>query len=284
MREVTAEDVRLQLLERIASGDLQPGRRLGTERDLAAGFGVSRTLLRQALESLERDGAIRRVRGPGGGTFVSQGKVVRTLSTIIGVPALLRQQGVTVGTQLISSALVSADHATASALMGEPGDLVVELVWIRLANGVPISLENARLPADRFPGLLDMPLSGSVHEFLDARFGVIPAESVERMSVVAATEEEATILETEPQAPLLSISRVTKDSAAVPIEFSQDLFRADRTVLVVRSVGYGSGQNPVTLQGSIQLSAQAGIGSRRRQDGRMATAQPVRSAGEGTAR
>ena len=74
MREVTAEDVRLQLLERIASGDLQPGMRLGTERDLAAGFGVSRTLLRQALESLERDGAIRRVRGPGGGTFVSQGE------------------------------------------------------------------------------------------------------------------------------------------------------------------------------------------------------------------
>ena len=141
--------------------------------------------------------------------------------------------------------------------MGEPGDLVVELVWIRLANGVPISLENARLPADRFPGLLDMPLSGSVHEFLDVRFGVIPAESVERMSVVAASEEEATILEMEPQAPLLSISRVTKDSAGVPIEFSHDLFRADRTVLVVRSVGYGSGQNPVTLQGSTQLSAQA---------------------------
>src|SRR5262245_23743957 len=56
--------------EAIAAGDLQPGDRLPPERELAGQLGVSRMTLRQALQTLERRGLVRRTVGRHGGTFV----------------------------------------------------------------------------------------------------------------------------------------------------------------------------------------------------------------------
>src|SRR5436189_5609560 len=160
----THEDVRRILADQISAGRFRPGQRLGAERALAAGFGVSRATLRQALAVLEEGGVVRRVPGRGGGTFVAKVKVERDLSRIVGVPALLRSQGVVAGTRVLSARLAEADDITAQALRARPGELIVDLVRIRLADGSPLSLEHARFPARRFPGLLEMPLGGSVYE------------------------------------------------------------------------------------------------------------------------
>jgi DNA-binding FadR family transcriptional regulator len=90
----TPDEVRRALAERIGSGQLRPGQRLGAERALAAELGVSRATLRQALAVLEEGGVVRRVPGRGGGTFVAKGKIERDLSRIVGVPA---PDGVAVG-------------------------------------------------------------------------------------------------------------------------------------------------------------------------------------------
>ena len=223
------------LAEQIGSGRLRPGQRLGAERALAAEFGVSRATLRQALAVLEEGGVVRRVPGRGGGTFVAKGKIERDLSRIVGVPALLRSQGVVAGTRVLSARLAEADDVTAQELRARPGELVVDLVRIRLADGSPFSLEHAKFPARRFPGLLELPLGGSVYELIEEHFGARPAEAVERIEVAAASADEAAILDVEPGAPLMAITRTTTDPDGEPIEFSRDLFRADRTRIVVRT-------------------------------------------------
>ncbi|MGH3178555.1 MAG: GntR family transcriptional regulator, partial [Streptosporangiaceae bacterium] len=207
----TPEDVRRALAEQIGSGRLRPGQRLGAERALAAEFGVSRATLRQALAVLEEGGVVRRVPGRGGGTFVAKGKIERDLSRIVGVPALLRSQGVVAGTRVLSARLAEPSDLAAQALRTRPGELVVDLVRIRLADGSPFSLENARLPAKRFPGLLELPLGGSVYELIEDHFGVRPAKATERIEVILAAHDEAMILDIEPGAPLLAISRTVTD-------------------------------------------------------------------------
>ncbi|TQS43700.1 GntR family transcriptional regulator [Cryptosporangium phraense] len=225
------------MLELITSGSLEPGQRLGSERELASDLGVSRTTLRQALGVLEQSGVVRRVPGRGGGTFVSRAKIERDLSRVVGVPALLRAQGFTAGSRVISAGISAADDATAAALELEPGGLVVEIVRIRLADGLPVSLEHARLTAERFPGLLELPLGGSVYELLDEHYGVRPTEAVEHIEAVAAGPDEASVLDVAAGAPLLSITRTATDAAGVPFEFSHDLFRGDRTRILVRAPG-----------------------------------------------
>src|SRR2546430_17267273 len=60
----------LQLLERaIAGGALAPGEKIPTEAMLCATYGVSRTVVRQALSDLDRTGVV--TRGKGEGTVVA---------------------------------------------------------------------------------------------------------------------------------------------------------------------------------------------------------------------
>ena len=178
---------------------------------------------------------MRRVPGRGGGTFVKQQKVERDLSRVVGVPALLRRQGMTAGSRVVSTAMLPADEQTRTAL-GLDGDAyVADVVRLRLADGIPISLEHIRLPADRFAGLLDLPLGGSLYDLLESEYDVRPGEAVEHIEVVEAGEHEASILGVEVGAALLSITRTTHDFDGQVFEFSHDLFRADRTTITVRT-------------------------------------------------
>jgi GntR family transcriptional regulator len=230
-----AERVRRQLLRDIQEGVLRPGERLHAERELATHLGVSRSTVRQALAALEVAGEVRRVPGRGGGTFVRGRMIERDLSHVVGVPALLRAQGMTSGSRIISTGLVVADDETAKALGLQPGDLVLDLVRIRLADGSPMSLEHARLPAERFPRLLDLPLGGSLYELLAQHYDTRPGEAEERIEIAHAGAHEASILGTEPGAPLLSVRRTTRDADGVVFEYSHDLFRGDRTTITVRT-------------------------------------------------
>lgn len=226
------EAVRGRLADRISTGALRPGERLGAERDLAAELGVSRATLRAALAQLADNGLVRRTPGRGGGTFVA-GKLTRDLSRVVGVPAMLREQGFTAGSRIVAAVVRAADEATTAGLELKPGDLVVEIVRVRLADGIPISLENARFPAARFPGLLEQPLAGSLYDLLAAQYGVEAAASQERIESVDAEPDVASFLEVAPGSALLSITRTTFDAAGLPFEYALDLFRGDRTAVTV---------------------------------------------------
>ena len=213
-----------------------PGARVGAERELAERLGVSRSTIRAALGDLERGGVIRRTRGRGGGIFVAERKVERDLTTLAGLPAYLRRGGFQSDARVLSTATVEADADAAQALELPEGALVLEVVRVRLADGEPLSLERALFPAERFPGLLDRSLGGSLYELLQAHYGLAPGEAEEHIEVVAAGAAEARLLELRRGAPLLAVARTAWDADGRPFERSHDLFRADRARMVVRSL------------------------------------------------
>lgn len=250
-----AERVRRLLADQIQRGALRPGQRLAAERDLAIQLGVSRSTVRKALAALEVAGEVRRVPGRGGGTFVQGRRVERDLSKVVGVPALLRAQGMTSGSRVISTGMVASDDETAAALGLNEGSYVVDVVRIRLADGSPISLEHVRLPTERFPRLLELPLGGSLYDLLAEHYDTTPGEAEERIEVSAASADEASILGTEKGAPLLSIRRTTRDTHGEVFEYSHDLFRADRTTITVRMPAASSADSEPARVVSLRTSA-----------------------------
>jgi len=229
------EEARRRLLDEISAGTLRPGDRLGTERELAMRLSVSRSTLRQVLAVLAQGGIVRRVPGRSGGTFVAHAKVDRDLSVIVGLPEYLRRQGFLAGTQVLSATMAGADEPTANSLAIEAGSLVISIVRIRLADGIPLSLERARFPADIFPGLLELPLGGSIYDLLERNYGLRPVEVVEHLEVAEAAADEAALLDIGVGAPLLAITRTSSSAAGRPFEYSYDLFRSDRTCVTFRT-------------------------------------------------
>lgn len=62
-----------QMRERLRSGELRPGDRLPSERELVEHFQVSRNTVREAIRMLEVAGLVEVKRGASGGVFVSTG-------------------------------------------------------------------------------------------------------------------------------------------------------------------------------------------------------------------
>lgn len=234
-----AEEVRRKILDDISSGVLVAGQRLTSERELATRLKVSRATLRQALGSLVQAGILRRTPGRAGGTFVAHAKVERDLSHVDSLPAYLHRQGYSSGSRVLATALVRADDHTRAVLALPEDALVHDIVRVRLADGIPISLDHGWFPADLFPDLLERPLGGSLYDLFETVYNVRPGVSEERIEVVAATPREAKLLDIDRDAPLISVTRVARDESGRPFEFSHDLFRADRTRIAVTSAGRG---------------------------------------------
>lgn len=207
---------------------LSPGRRLPPERELAERLGVSRMTLRQALESLERQGLVARRVGRDGGTFVAEPKL-----ELVGTSALsdqLRGLGLEAGARVVTA--VERDATAEESVLGTR---VYSIERVRLANGEPVALERTALTADVFPGLLDEPLDGSLYELLRARYGHVPVRAVERLEPALATTDDAAKLEIEPGSPLMLVERVAYGADGRALERSRDLFRGDRTRIVWES-------------------------------------------------
>lgn len=226
-----AEDVRRRILSMLAQGTLRPGSRLGTEREMADRFEVSRSTLRSALLPLSRAGVLERRTGRNGGTFVRADVVERNAAELAGLPARLRSGGHTSATRVLATDRRPPTPAEAAAL--EIGDRqeVFAIRRLRYADGVPLSVDFSCFVADHVVDLLEQPLGGSLYELFAVRYGLVPTTSSETIEVVSASPREAEWLGVAHRRPLVAITRVTRDAGDRPFEYAYDLFRADRVRL-----------------------------------------------------
>lgn len=103
------EEIAAQMIERIHAGELKPGDRLPPERALAEEYGVSRTVIREALRSMEMMGCVEsRV---GEGTFIK----APSLSDIVDPFSMVIAQNGRLGADLIEVRLILETEVAALA-------------------------------------------------------------------------------------------------------------------------------------------------------------------------
>jgi len=222
-------------LAAIGRGELAPGDRLPREQDLAASFGVSRMTLRQALSALAAHGVVQRVPGRSGGTFIVEPKIECDLTGLAGFTEQLRRAHVRAGARLLQATTLPASRVVAEALAMPVGSAVHLVVRVRTANREPLALERSFLPADAFPGLTSLGLSGSLYSLLRRRYRLEPRTATEVLDPVTADDETAGLLGIQPGVPLLRITRTAYAASGRAVEYARDTFRPDRIRVSVRS-------------------------------------------------
>ncbi len=224
------------LIERIDNGDLLPGSRCPSERQLASEYGISRMTARAAVNLLVQRGYVARKNGSG--TFVASPKIELDLSTVAGFSDRVLRHGIIPGARVIEARTVGTEEldasvATALEITGE--EPVHVLIRVRTGNNELLALEKSYFPARHCPDLLDNELTGSIYELLRTRCNLELAHLRQKLEVTQLDASAAEALATHPDAPALRITRTTWDAHGRPIEFARDLYRGDRLEFVTEA-------------------------------------------------
>ena len=206
----------------IASGGVDLGSALPSERDLSEITGMSRVTVRKGIAQLIAEGVLFRKQGSG--TFVAKridapGSALSSFSD----DARLRGEDPGVIWMMKTYATPTDEEA---GMLGIPASAkVARLGRVRLCGGEPLAIEHAVVPADLLPDLEH--LQDSLYAALE-RNGVRPVSGTQRVRAALATPTEAAILSIRQSSEVLRIERLTKTMEGRPVEFTRSAYRGDR--------------------------------------------------------
>lgn len=215
------------LLDKIESGELSPGDRLPSERELSERLGVNRLTLRRAFRVLEDQGLLIRRRGSG--TYVAEPKIEWQAGQLIPFTRGAQRRGYTPGSKVILFERRPAEAAVARELGLRVSAPVYYVHRLRFVNREPVLLERFTIPAQRFPGFERFDLaSRSLYEVMETEYGISVSRARQSLEPAVASEYEAELLGIKPGAPLMLERRLTVDQGGQPVEYGRDLYRGDR--------------------------------------------------------
>jgi GntR family transcriptional regulator len=224
------------LKENIHSEVWKPGDQIPGEQDLCELYGVSRTVVRQALLELELEGLINRRKGKG--TFISLPKISEGLvQKLTGFYQDMVERGLNPVTRVLHQDVIPASEKVARFLDINPGDQVIDILRLRFINDEPIQMVTTYVPFEMCPALATVDLTNrSLYKFLETECGIFIAKGQRYVEAVLANETEAELLGIERGAPLLMLDSISFSDGDRPIEYYHALHRGDRSRFEVELV------------------------------------------------
>ena len=217
-------EIEQALRARIAT--LRPGQRLPSDADLCAEFSVSRMTARHAMAQLAEEGLVRR--DPGRGTFVAEPPTHRRADFLMTFSHEMRRQGREPSSRVVAREVRPPTVDERADLRVVPGERIVALQRVRLADDVPVALEMAVLAAVCIPAVLEADLeAGSLHEAL-INHGIVPSRGTSSIGAEAASNDDALLLGVPQGEPMLVERRLILDQRGRPIERTESRYAADR--------------------------------------------------------
>jgi GntR family transcriptional regulator len=195
-------------------------------------FGVSRMTARNAVQRLTQEGLVYRV--PGRGTFVAEPPVHRQAGSLLSFTEEMRRRGRVPSSRLLAREVREPRPAEASRLQLDPGDEVIAVRRLRVADDEPLAIEEAVFPATIAPLIQRADLErSSLHDTL-VEGGHVPTMGRARLGAEAAGTDDALLLDIVPGSPLLVEKRVIHDQDGNPLELCESRYAGDRYGLDVQ--------------------------------------------------
>ncbi len=213
-----------ELIQRLGVGTAIP-----SERQLSADLGVSRLTIRAALDDLAREGYL--VRRRGSGTYVQQPKISQQL-TMTSFSEDMRRRGMVPGSKTLSLTRQLAGARLGRFLHVSPGDEIVVVKRLRLADGVSMAIETLHIPASVVPGITPDELEGSFYDLLRSKYGVEIAGATQTIEPTVTNEEESAALGVPLHSPAFLFERTSRDADERTLEFVHSIYRGDRYRIV----------------------------------------------------
>ncbi|MFJ5560760.1 GntR family transcriptional regulator [Streptomyces sp. NPDC093250] len=233
------EQLKQVIVQQIEADGLQPGDLIPSEGELCERYGVSRTVVRQAVGDLVNEGLLHRMRGKG--TFVARPKIrEQFMESTVGFFEDLTAQGHRVVSKVLSLDLVEANSTVAQALEVPEHTPVVELVRLRSVNDEVVAFTRSYISSSSAE-LLDTLrahdlTTASLYGILEHDWGMQIESGHRSLEATVAKGMLARLLEVRSGEPVLFIESVGRNAEGGVVEYFQAWHRADRTRLEMNVV------------------------------------------------
>ncbi len=246
-RKTLTDAAQQELRFAITNGTYRPGSQLPTEAELCEMLGVSRTVVREALRSLEDEGLV--IRRHGVGTFVRDHPILKNLNFNFGITEMIKSAGFKAGTSHLAIFTEPANVEKAEQLRVAVGTSLITVERVRTADGRPVvysldTLIESRLPANPFdPQQLS---TASIYTILQAELGQAIEYGIARLLPVAAPSHVAEKLNLPPSALTLYIVQTDYSVTDEPLVYSCEYHLPDAFNFLVWRRGPTRLRPPIT--------------------------------------
>lgn len=200
------------------------GSQLPSEQSLCALFGVSRPVVREALDALVSEG--RLVKIPRRGVFTARPKDdADFLTNAIGVFDDMTAKGHRVTTRTIALTRCGPTPREAKMMGLVAGSDIVRIVRVYLIDGQPLTFTHIAIPGHRAPGLeARLQESQSIFGLLRSRFGLVATRAERWFTATLATDDQADKLGIATGQPLIGIESVAYCANGLPLEYYEAVY------------------------------------------------------------
>lgn len=242
------EQLKRLLVAQMESGELHSGDMLPSEFELCAHYGVSRTVVRQALGELAAEGRLYRLRGKG--TFIARPQLrEQFMESTVAFFEDLPTSGDALRRKVLRCELVAAGDAPPELELPTTAKCV-EIDRLRRVDGAVVSLTRHVLPATLHDDLLGAARSfdlerNSIYRFLEDVCGVRVHSGHRSLEAIRSPDELAQLLEMPAGDPVLYVRSVGRERTGQPVEFFEAWHRGDRIQFEIDVAGPARSRTPV---------------------------------------
>lgn len=223
-RSYTYQRIADDLRRRVGEGEFGRGHVLPSEADLAAYYQTSRLTVRRGLGILRSEGLLDARRGFG--WFVATAPLEHTLGHLGTIEEQIARAGWVSGRNVLKFEFVMARGRTAETL-GVPRVLRIDRV--NTADAETIARVVAHVPEELASGLtLAQVKERSLYDLLPVEIG----SATQRISAIAASEEDAELLSVPLGSPCLQSERITFTADGTPAIYAVAVFAGHRVEYV----------------------------------------------------
>lgn len=214
----------------ILDGFWKAGDALPSERSIVSATRLSRVTIRKALELLVQEGFLQQRHGSG--TYVNDEgmRIEQSLGMLSGFSEDMMSLGHVPSVKWLERDVASPTSVETMMLGLSPGQKILRLHRLRLADGEPLAVELAVVPVALFPD--PDQIGNSLYEALRA-VDSLPEKALQRMHACRLPQFEARHLKCQAGDPALYIERVSRLNTGRTIEFTRSYYRGDKYDFVV---------------------------------------------------
>lgn len=199
-----------RIIDELTGGDFAASSILPSENDLAERYGVSRSVIRDAMSNLEREGFLQRMRGIGTVVHRDIINMKARLDWKLEYAELIRSLGHTPSVDGVTVHTEPASETLARQLQIDPGETVYVCEKRVLADARPVIYSIDRVPARLFEDSPPTPADWQqpVFDLLEAKLGFDVDTDIATVSATLGPAHVRHSLDLSPEEALLFIDEV----------------------------------------------------------------------------